>query len=106
MSEDILNVKGLSVALTAEANGRRVVDGVDLNVSSNEIVCVVGESGSGKSVTAFSIMGSGAGRRLDPARRRGIDRRIGLAPARIARPADGDDLPGADDGAQSRDDRR
>jgi len=57
VSEDILNVKGLSVALTAEANGRRVVDGVDLNVSSNEIVCVVGESGSGKSVTAFSIMG-------------------------------------------------
>ncbi|MFZ5733090.1 MAG: ABC transporter ATP-binding protein [Pseudomonadota bacterium] len=55
MSEDILAVDGLSVAITG--TGRRVVEDVSLTVRRNEIVCVVGESGSGKSVTSFSVMG-------------------------------------------------
>ena len=33
------------------------MQGIDLTVGANEIVCVVGESGSGKSVTAQAVMG-------------------------------------------------
>ena len=34
----------------------KAVDGVDLEIGSDEIVAIVGEFGSGKSVTALSIM--------------------------------------------------
>jgi peptide/nickel transport system ATP-binding protein len=34
-----------------------VIDGVSLQVSQRETLCLVGESGSGKSVTALTVMG-------------------------------------------------
>ena len=34
-----------------------VIDGVSLNVTRGEVLCVVGESGCGKSVTAMALMG-------------------------------------------------
>ena len=54
---NILEVRGLTVALPPSADRANAVDGIDLAVGEREIVCVVGESGSGKSVTAFSVMG-------------------------------------------------
>ncbi|MCK1651583.1 ABC transporter ATP-binding protein [Bradyrhizobium sp. 149] len=53
----VLEIRGLTVGLTGDADGRRTIRDIDITVPSGEIVCVVGESGSGKSVTAFSVMG-------------------------------------------------
>ncbi|OAH50932.1 ABC transporter ATP-binding protein [Microbacterium oleivorans] len=48
----------LSVAgLTIDVGGRRVVDGVDLEVGDGDRVGLIGESGSGKSLTALAILG-------------------------------------------------
>ncbi len=49
----LLQVRGLSVAFA----GRRVVDGLDLDVAAGEIVGLVGPSGSGKSLSARAILG-------------------------------------------------
>ncbi len=57
MSETLLSIEGLEVALPAWSDRPRAVDGVSLSVNRNEILCVVGESGSGKSVMAKSILG-------------------------------------------------
>ncbi|CAL4860472.1 ABC transporter ATP-binding protein [Microbacterium sp. MM2322] len=48
----------LSVAgLTIDLGGRRVVDGIDLEVGDGARVGLIGESGSGKSLTALAILG-------------------------------------------------
>jgi peptide/nickel transport system ATP-binding protein len=48
----------LSVAgLTIDVAGRRVVDGIDLEVHDGDRVGLIGESGSGKSLTALAILG-------------------------------------------------
>jgi peptide/nickel transport system ATP-binding protein len=58
MTEPLLEIAGLTVALAPDDNdGRRIVRDITIIVPRGEIVCVVGESGSGKSVTAFSVMG-------------------------------------------------
>ncbi|MGM4919914.1 dipeptide ABC transporter ATP-binding protein [Tardiphaga sp. 813_E8_N1_3] len=57
MSEAVLEVAGLTVGLTHDAEARRIVRDINVTVPLGQIVCVVGESGSGKSVTAFSVMG-------------------------------------------------
>ena len=56
MSDAVLTIENLSVALPSWADRPFAVDGVSLEVLRNEILCVVGESGSGKSVTSLSIL--------------------------------------------------
>jgi len=57
LSEPVLAVEKLTIALPKSADRRYAVDDVSFSVSPGEVVCLVGESGSGKSVIAFSIMG-------------------------------------------------
>ena len=52
-----LQVSSLTIALPAEGDRAKAVDGVSFEIDRNEILCLVGESGSGKSVIAQSIMG-------------------------------------------------
>jgi peptide/nickel transport system ATP-binding protein len=56
MTDPVLTIEGLTVALPAWADRRYAVEGVSLALSLNEILCVVGESGSGKSVMARAVM--------------------------------------------------
>ena len=53
----LLDVSGLSIVHATETATKTVVSGIDLSISSGEMIAVVGESGSGKSVTAKAIMG-------------------------------------------------
>jgi peptide/nickel transport system ATP-binding protein len=57
MSAPVLEISNLSVAIHGGGDRAHAVQGIDLTVGANEIVCVVGESGSGKSVTAQAVMG-------------------------------------------------
>jgi peptide/nickel transport system ATP-binding protein len=57
MADAVLDIRGLTVRLPADADRANAVEDVSLTVRQGEIVCIVGESGSGKSVTAFSVMG-------------------------------------------------
>ncbi len=56
MSDAVLTIENLSVALPSWADRPLAVDGVSLEVLRKEILCIVGESGSGKSVMAKSIL--------------------------------------------------
>ena len=58
MSETILSVRDLSVALPKGADRPYAVEGASIEVHKREIVCVVGESGSGKSVLSSAVMGA------------------------------------------------
>jgi len=53
----ILEIAGLTIGLPPGADRAHAVQGVNLAVAPNEIVCLVGESGSGKSVIAHATMG-------------------------------------------------
>ncbi len=53
----VLSVRGLEVTFGAGAAAVPVVQGVDFDVHTNEVLGLVGESGSGKSVTALAIAG-------------------------------------------------
>jgi ABC-type glutathione transport system ATPase component len=57
MSTPLLSVRGLSIALGADARPASLVQDVSFDVSSGQILSIVGESGSGKSMTAKAIMG-------------------------------------------------
>src|SRR5215470_8049056 len=57
MSAAVLEISNLAVAIHGDGDRAHAVQGIDLAVGANEIVCVVGESGSGKSVTAQAVMG-------------------------------------------------
>jgi peptide/nickel transport system ATP-binding protein len=59
MTTPILDINDLVVRLGKgkSTSGERIIDGVSLQVSERETLCLVGESGSGKSVTALSVMG-------------------------------------------------
>src|SRR6266540_3732793 len=56
VSNTVLEVSDLSVAING-GDRTHAVQGINLTVGADEIVCVVGESGSGKSVTAQAVMG-------------------------------------------------
>src|SRR5712671_2237560 len=53
----VLEIANLSVAIKGSGDRPYAVQGINLTVGADEIVCVVGESGSGKSVTAQAVMG-------------------------------------------------
>jgi ABC-type glutathione transport system ATPase component len=56
MSDSVLAIENLIVALPPWADRAHAVDGVSLEVRRREVLCVVGESGSGKSVMAKSVL--------------------------------------------------
>lgn len=53
-AEPLLQIQDLRLELP---DGRRLLDGVTLDVAAGQSLGVVGESGSGKSLTAMSVMG-------------------------------------------------
>ncbi|MBM3526041.1 MAG: ABC transporter ATP-binding protein, partial [Alphaproteobacteria bacterium] len=57
MSDAVLDIRDLTVALPPGAERPHAIEGVGLALARNEILCVVGESGSGKSLTALAVMG-------------------------------------------------
>ena len=77
MSERVLTVEELRVALPVPAGTLHAVQGVSFHVERGETLCIVGESGCGKTLTALAIMD------LLPARAK---RTRGAARARGARP--------------------
>lgn len=56
MTDPILDVRNLSIALPDDAGWRSIVKSISFTVG-HEIVALVGESGSGKSLTGKTIMG-------------------------------------------------
>ncbi|WP_068297969.1 ABC transporter ATP-binding protein [Pararhodobacter sp. CCB-MM2] len=57
MSDALLSIEDLVLALPEAADRAHAVDRVSLSIQPNEILCLVGESGSGKSMTAHAILG-------------------------------------------------
>jgi peptide/nickel transport system ATP-binding protein len=57
MTDAVLDIRDLHVALPAWSDRRHAVKGVSLSVNPREILCIVGESGSGKSMMGKAIMG-------------------------------------------------
>ena len=56
MSERILTVEDLRVALPVPAGMLNAVQGVSFHVDRGETLCIVGESGCGKTLTALAVM--------------------------------------------------
>ena len=57
MTSVVLDIQNLVVGLGKDPAGKRIIDGISLQVHQGETLCVVGESGSGKSVTSLTMMG-------------------------------------------------
>ncbi len=57
MTQPVLSVQGLRVALPSGADRPLAVQDIGLQLHAGETLCVVGESGSGKSVLATTLMG-------------------------------------------------
>ena len=57
MPDALLEIRNLSVSFATRSGAFKAVDGVDLSVTSGEVLCIVGESGSGKSVAMLAVMG-------------------------------------------------
>ena len=57
MSDKLLDIKNLTIALPEGSERSYAVMDVNLDLRPGETVCVVGESGSGKSLTARAVMG-------------------------------------------------
>jgi peptide/nickel transport system ATP-binding protein len=56
-SNPVLDINDLIVGLGPDGKDQRIIEGVSLEVSERETLCLVGESGSGKSVTSLTVMG-------------------------------------------------
>ncbi len=56
MTDAVLRIERLSVAMGPPGRRVSVVEDVSLQVDRGRVLCVVGESGSGKSVTALALM--------------------------------------------------
>lgn len=56
LSNAILQVKSLKTVFKSKKSENTVVDEIDFEIGSNEVVALVGESGCGKSMTSLSIM--------------------------------------------------
>lgn len=57
MTQAVLSIQGLTVALPAGGDRVHAVQSVSLQIEAGRTLCVVGESGSGKSVMATTVMG-------------------------------------------------
>ncbi|CAN1549231.1 COG4172 ABC-type uncharacterized transport system, duplicated ATPase component [Rhabdaerophilaceae bacterium] len=57
MTDTVLSIEGLKVALPAWSDRKFAVGGVSLEIRQKEILCIVGESGSGKSMMGKAILG-------------------------------------------------
>ncbi len=58
MNRDVLlEIRDLTVRLPPDGDRALAVDGMNLQLRKDEILCLVGESGSGKSLTGRAIMG-------------------------------------------------
>ena len=53
---DLLDIRGLTIALPEGADRDHAVRALDLSIRRGECVCLVGESGSGKSITAQALL--------------------------------------------------
>ena len=53
----LLDIRGLTVRFATRGGAFTAVDGIDLQVDTDEVLAIVGESGSGKSVAMLAIMG-------------------------------------------------
>ncbi len=53
----VLDVRGLQVALPADADRPHAIAHLDVRIEAGRTLCIVGESGSGKSVLATTVMG-------------------------------------------------
>ncbi|ORE93568.1 ABC transporter [Stappia sp. 22II-S9-Z10] len=56
MSQPVLDISGLRIALPKGADRPFALEDLNLTVEPGEIVCLVGESGSGKSLSAGAVM--------------------------------------------------
>jgi len=57
MTNTVLDINNLVVAIGLKPTGPKIIDGISLEVRERETLCLVGESGSGKSVTSLTVMG-------------------------------------------------
>jgi peptide/nickel transport system ATP-binding protein len=57
MTEPLLAIRDLSIALPPGGDRAHAVDDLGFDLAAGEILCIVGESGSGKSILASAIMG-------------------------------------------------
>ncbi len=57
MSENLLEIRNLTVSVSKGKRAFPVVKGIDIDIPKGQIVGLVGESGCGKSMSAKSIMG-------------------------------------------------
>ena len=69
----LVDIQNLNVTFNAGKKPVRAVDGVNLRVTSGEVIALIGESGSGKSVTLRSIL------KLHPPRRTVMQGSINVA---------------------------
>ena len=110
--DDLLEVEDLGTWFYTRQGIVKAVDGVNFGVASGETLAIVGESGCGKSMTALSLMRlipDPPGRIVSGTVKLGGSDLLKLSrrgDAQGPRQRDLDDLPGADDLAQSGDDHR
>ncbi|MGD9864565.1 MAG: ABC transporter ATP-binding protein [Pseudodonghicola sp.] len=57
MSDQLLNVRNLTIDIPVGAGTLHAVRGIDFALNRGEVLCIVGESGSGKSLTSLALMG-------------------------------------------------